>query len=60
VMIIPEASVRMRVSRVGDGEMVGIAVALMVEAVRSAEYVEFARPVDTSWPTDAGTDVLNR
>lgn len=47
------------VANVGDGVMVGIAVALAWCVPNAAEYVLVARPEATISPAGAGTEVLN-
>jgi len=54
----PEASVRIRVTIDATPATVGKAVALGCLVLRRALYVLVASPEETTWPSDALTDVL--
>lgn len=55
----PEGSVKMNVKSVGEGETVGMAVALRYCVPSTGLYVLVARPVETIKPGGAEMDVLN-
>ena len=58
VIVMPEASVIISVSAVGEAVIVGRALALTVAPSRRGLYVLVPRSEETMSPTDAGTEVL--
>lgn len=60
VMIMPDVSVIIRVARVGDGVIVGIADALMVGTAMRGLYVLVPKSDETICPTAVRMEVLKR
>lgn len=60
VMIMPDASVIMRVAKVGEGVIVGIAEALIVGTAMRGLYVLVPKSEETICPTAVRTEVLKR